>query len=65
MTPLLLFIKNYLKAGKKPEPGKNPEKVRKSGIFLENPEELATLFVKYLLIVATLSFACLYCFITH
>ena len=26
-----------------PEPGKNPEKLQKSGIFLENPQDLATL----------------------
>jgi hypothetical protein len=32
-----------LKSGKKPEAGRDPEKLAKSGIFPENPEDLATL----------------------
>jgi len=32
-----------LKSGKNPEAGRDPEKLVKSGIFPENPEDLATL----------------------
>ncbi|CAF1005403.1 unnamed protein product [Adineta steineri] len=37
------YVFFHLKSGKIRKPGKNPEKVRKSGIFLEKPEELAKL----------------------